>query len=742
MFLSLIAKVFGFRSLSPNITSKLMKKLFFLLIFVFTFTIQFLAAEPTIWTVNTRSEILKGDAKGVSIDDTGAISLAPKLNEIFNTQQSYVWSSVADSAGNVYLGTGNDGKIFKVDASGKGSLFSDLAELDVSAVAIAKDGTLYAGTSPDGKVYRIDANGKADVYFDPTDKYIWSLAILNDGSLAVGTGEVGKIYKVKSANATPESSLLFDSSETHIISMAVDKSGNLYAGTDANGIVLRITPEGKAFAVLDAALREIHELSIAPDGSVYALALSEAASAVRANPTTATGASPDGSTAVVAITSMESIEAQMPPKSRYDLTAAKSAVYRIATDGSNEIIWSSANVTGFSLYAQPSNNGVFLGTSDKGRIYNITKDGRETLLLQTNEGQVSRIISDGKKLFATSSNAGKLYSFGSDSVAEGSYESIVRDAKNSALWGRVWWSGNGNITVQTRTGNTAKPDETWSDWSANLTDSKGGQILSPKARFLQWRATLRNTATLNDVSVSYLANNIAPEVLSIQLFPTSVGLFANPPMQVDPNIESSGVDPTIFGLPPMMAIPPRRAYQRGAKALQWTAEDRNADRLEYTLYYRGVNEQNFKLLRDGLRDNFFTLDGLALADGRYIFKVIAKDSLSNPLPLALSGEKVSEPIDVDNTAPQIIAVGTPQVSGEKARVTFEASDVSSFIRRAEYSIDGGEWQPVYADDGISDSTKERYTFEVMLKNAGEYSVTLRVFDQSGNIGNARVLVKR
>ena len=204
----------------------------------------------------------------------------------------------------------------------------------------------------------------------------------------------------------------------------------------------------------------------------------------------------------------------------------------------------------------------------------------------------------------------------------------------------------------------------------------------------------------------------------------------------------SGVDPTVFGLPPNAPIPPRRAYQRGAKSLQWTAEDRNGDKLEYTLYYRGANEQNFKLLRDGLRDNFFTLDGLALADGRYIFKVIAKDSLSNPLPLSLSGERISEPIDVDNTAPQVVAVGTPQVSGEKVRLTFEATDVSSFIQRAEYSIDGGEWQAVYADDGISDSPKERYTFEITLKNAGEYSVTLRVFDQSGNVGNARVLVRR
>lgn len=718
-----------------------MKKLFFLLIFTVIFSNLIFAADSTIWTVGNRNEVLKGDAKGVTIDENGAISLAPKLTEVFNTQQSYIWSSAIDAAGNVYLGTGNDGKIFKVDPSGKGALFADLAELDVTALAIGKDGSLYAGSSPDGKVYRIDASGNATVYFDCPDKYIWSLAVLNDGSLAVGTGEVGKIYRVKSANATAESSLFFDSSETHIISLATDKAGNLYAGTDSNGIVLRITPEGKAFAILDADLREIHELAVAPDGSVYALALSEAASTNRANPSSVTGQGADGSNVVVAITSVETATVT-PTKSRYDLTAAKSAVYRISPDGSTEIVWSSGAVTGFSLGVNQTGNGVFLGTSDKGRIYNITRDGRETLLLQTNEGQVSKIVSNGNKVYATTSNGGKLYSFGNENLAEGSYESVVRDAKYSALWGRIWWNGNGNITIQTRTGNTAKPDETWSDWSAALTDSKGGQITSPKARFMQWRAILKGQTKLNEVSVSYLANNIAPEVLSIQLMSPNVALLANPTVQLDPNIDALGLNPVDFGLPAAVVIPPRRAFQKGARALQWTAEDRNGDKLEYTIYYRGVNEQNFKLLRDNLTDNFFTLDGLALADGRYIFKVVARDTPSNPLSLALSGELISEPIDVDNTPPQVVAVGTPQVNGDKVRVSFEATDVSSFISRAEYSVDGSVWQAVYPDDGISDSPKERYTFDVTLKNPGEYSVTLRVFDQSGNAGNARVVVKR
>lgn len=719
-----------------------MKKIILLLLFLFLCNFLVLASDPTIWEVNTRNEILGGEARGVSVTDTGAIVLAPKLTEIFNSQQSYVWSSAIDNSGNIFLGTGNDGKVFKV-TNGKGALFADLAELDVTALAIGRDGLLYAGTSPDGKVYRIDASGKAEVYFDSNDKYIWSLAVLNDGSLAIGTGENGKIYKVKSANAAPESSLLFDSSDTHIISLAADKSGNLYAGTDSNGLVLRISQDGKVFALLDAGLREIHELSVAADGSIYALALSDSASASRPNPSTVTGTAPDGTNVVVAVTSTEITTPELPAKSRYDLTTAKSAVYRILPDGSNEIVWSSPAVTGFSILANPNGNGVYIGTSDKGRVYSVTNDGRETLLLQSNEGQISTLKSLGNNIIATSSNQGKVYQFGAETLAEGSYESIVRDARNSALWGRIWWRSSGNVQIQTRSGNTQKPDETWSEWSQFSTSPTGTQISSPKARFIQWRAVLRSSAVLNEVSVSYLANNIAPEILSIQIFPNNVALLANPQIVIDPNIENSGLDPAVFGLPPLTAAPPpRRAYQRGARAFQWTSEDRNGDKLEYAVYYRGLNEQSFKLLRDNLRDNFFTLDGLALADGGYVFKVLAKDNPSNPLNQALSGERISEPIIIDNSPPEVTAISTPQNTADKTRVSFEATDSASFINRAEYSVNGSDWQTVYADDGISDSLKERYTFDVTLKTAGEYSITLRVFDNNGNVGNARVLVRK
>src|SRR6266576_6051748 len=244
------------------------------------------SGQPVIWETNSRAELLKGDARGVSISDTGMLMLAPNLTEIFNTERAFVWSSAVDSQGNVYLGTGHDGKIYRVTPDGHGSLLYDAAELDVTALAVARDGTLYAGTSPDGKVYRISANGNAEVYFDPNDKYVWSLAVLTDGSLAVGTGDNGKLFRVRAAGAKPEASLLIATNQTHVISLAVTAQGDLIAGTDPGGLVLRISPEGKAFALFDARLREIHALAPAADGSIYALALSDAATTGRGQSST------------------------------------------------------------------------------------------------------------------------------------------------------------------------------------------------------------------------------------------------------------------------------------------------------------------------------------------------------------------------------------------------------------------------------------------------------------------------
>jgi hypothetical protein len=741
--------MFQYNSIRPAISFAVV------LLTALAFTSKIFAGQPVIWETSGRAELLKGDARGVSITDTGVLMLAPSFTEVFHTEQAFIWSSAIDAKGNAYLGTGHDGKIFRVPPGGKGSLLFDPAELDVTALAVGRDGALYAGTSPDGKVYRITTDGRSEVYFDPPDKYIWSLAVLSDGALAVGTGDNGKLYRVSAASAKPEASLLISTNQTHVISLALTAQGDLIAGTDPGGLVLRISADGKAFALFDAQLREIHALAPAGDGSIYALALSDAASTSR--PQTPPVASPQPSEAgttpstSVTITAVEegggAIQPQpTPARSRTDLSNARSAVFRIFPDGGADVVWSSPTVTAFAIAPGLQLGTVLIGTADKGRIYSVTNDGRDTLLLQSTEAQISSFLIREGQAYVASSNQGKLLRFGQQLVTEGWYESPVRDAKLTATWGRVFWRGAGNVELQTRTGNGERPDATWSEWSGAYRNPEGNQVSSPRARFIQWRAVLRspagsgNQTWMEDVSIAYLPRNVAPEVLSITALPVGIALQSVIQVQMDPNVESSGLDPSLFGAVPQ--VPPRRLFQKGARSFQWQAEDRNGDTLEYAIYYRSLNESTFRLLKDKLRDNFYTIDGATLADGRYVIKITASDAADNPVGQALSGERLSEPVEIDNTPPVVKVVGQPQVRTNGILAVFDVDDVTGKIRRADASIDGAPWSPIFPDDGIADSGHERYSLAFGALAVGEHTISLRAFDQSGNVGTLSISVRR
>src|SRR5438045_6533399 len=95
-------------------------------------SIPVFAGQPIIWEISSRADLLKGDSRGVSVTDTGALMLAPQVTQLFNTEQAYVWSSATDAQGNIFLGTGHDGRVFRVGADGKGSMLYDAPELDVT----------------------------------------------------------------------------------------------------------------------------------------------------------------------------------------------------------------------------------------------------------------------------------------------------------------------------------------------------------------------------------------------------------------------------------------------------------------------------------------------------------------------------------------------------------------------------------------------------------------------------------
>src|SRR6476469_9258881 len=154
------------------------------------------AALPTFWQVSTENDFLRGDVENLAIDSFGRLMLGPTATQLYDSAAPFLWTAVTGPDGSVYAGSGNEGIVYRIDPSGRGSMFFDAEELEVHAIAVAPGGGLYVGTSPDGKIYKVDASGKGTVFFDPGDRYIWSLAVDRTGNLFAATGDKGVIYKI------------------------------------------------------------------------------------------------------------------------------------------------------------------------------------------------------------------------------------------------------------------------------------------------------------------------------------------------------------------------------------------------------------------------------------------------------------------------------------------------------------------------------------------------------------------
>jgi hypothetical protein len=731
------------------------------------------SSGTTAWEMTSYADFVKGHFSGISLSREGRLSLAPQVDTIFTSDQPIIWGVAQASDGALYAATGHRGRVYRIDRAGKSSLLWTAPEPEVFAIAAAKNGVVYAGTSPNGKVYRIE-NGAASEYFSPNARYIWSLAAGADGTLYVGTGDKGRVYRVESAG---KGELYYDTGQSHITGMAIDSEGRLLAGTDPNGILYRITAKDKAFVLYDANLPEIRAIVPLPDGTVYAAALggSVAKQAQAANQ--AAQAAAASGTPVSAVTTSITVEAQgavgpelKPPAGTAQQTplatplvtsqatptvdvsgVEKSAVYRINPDNTVETLWSSKEENVYDLLALEKQ--LLFSTDQDGRIYGLAPDRRITLVTQTNEGQTTRLLPSDHSILAATGNMGRIFRLGENSGASGSYEAPVHDSATASKWGSLSWRADlpagCALVFRTRSGNSAKPDRTWSDWSDPVSDPAASRIASPNARYIQWKAEMTGkggaTPLLNSVSLAYLPQNSPPVVRSINVVMQAV-TAAQSAKPAPSSSSSSAYSVTVTDTgdaPAASAGTPTQTLTRAATqqiTLVWQADDPDGDRLVYNVYFRGEDETQWKLLKAAVHENSLTFDEDVLADGKYLFRILASDREVNPPSSARDAQLVSSPVMIDNTPP-VFKLGAVRYSGGAAHIEFEASDAASGLRRCEYSLDAATWVPVEAADGVIDSPREKFVLELSGLAPGEHLVVIRVADSANNTATSKVVLK-
>jgi sugar lactone lactonase YvrE len=713
------------------------------------------AVDTHFWQHGDRSDFESGTLKNLSLRADGRIFLSPEFTEIFDSSTPYLWTLAVDSKGNLYTAGGGTGsgtaKVFVIDRAGKSRAFAELDGLEIHAIVLDSKDEVYAATDPDGKVYKIGSDGKPKLFYDPHQKYIWAMAFSSKGDLFIATGDSGEIHRVSPSGT---GSVFFKTEETHARSLAIDAQDNLIVGTEPSGLILRVSPSGQGFVLYQSPKREITSVAVTSDGAIYASGVGNKTAVAQAAPPPPAAPIP----AIPGITAVGNARVTPVTGGPGPSIAGGSEVYRINPDGSPRKVWSNTQdivyAIGFDAGGLP-----LVGTGNRGKIYRLDSDTVSTLLLDASPTQVTGFgRGPNGSLYTITGNIGKVFRLGPGFEKKGTFESPVLDAGAFAYWGRISYRGLGKITVSTRSGNRSHPESNWSPWatlgtdtSASACDSCGaGRTLSPSARFLQYKidltpATGQPEPDVSYVQVAYLPKNVAPVVEAIDITPANYR-FPAQLLSITPS--------TSITLPPIGQQPRSNTgasneggisqtlnYAKGFESARWLATDENNDVLVYRVEIRGVKESGWKLLKENVKEKYFSWDTAAFPDGEYVLRVTASDSPSNPPDQALTASLVSDPFLIDNTPPQILNLTGAPASGNKIEIRWSARDARSTIDHAEYSLNGGDWVLADPVSRLSDSPEEEYHLLIDRPASGEQVIAVRVSDEFDNQAVDKVVIK-
>lgn len=311
-----------------------------------------------------------------------------------------------------------------------------------------------------------------------------------------------------------------------------------------------------------------------------------------------------------------------------------------------------------------------------------------------------------------------------------------------------------------RSGNTSSPENNWSAWAGPYKSADGNAVNCPPARFIQWKAVFLDTDSggapnISWVRVAYQPKNVAPVIDNIAIQDPGVRAFSFAPQANGPSAnatvplrnpqhpgegtpsQSTGAE-TGFKAS-HIDIPPQGFADKGYQSVLWSAHDDNDDDLTFTIYYRSEGEQNWRLLKDKVRETYFSWDTATMPDGAYYLKIVASDSPSNPADQTLSSERESDRFEVANTPPRIENLRADG-NATQPKVTFDGISSSGALGHAVYSLDGGDWQTIFPTGLLSDSPKETYQIQLPALSAGEHTVAIQVSDRFENTTVAKTNV--
>jgi hypothetical protein len=649
-------------------------------------------------TLDKEADFKGGDLKGVAVDSDGSVRAGLDLGTLPIAAATSIWAALPQKDGSVLLGTGNEGKLLKVQA-GAVSVVAETKALAVTSLVNAWGGSVAVGTLPDGKVMKLERGKLSDLATLKGAEHVFALAFdAKNNALYAATGPEGKLFRI---TAQGNAQVYFDAEEQHLMSVAVGPDGSVYAGASDKAKLYKITGPGRATVLYDFGRTEVRAIAVGPKGDVYAIANDlKNGFTVPAKPARTQEGTPAAPVAP-------------PAKAK-----GKGTLYHFTPEGLPDRLYDNDDEH-FTSLALGDDARVYVGTGVEGRVYAVDRAGRVALVADTDERQVSALVLAGPVRLVASSDPAVLHTLKGIGGPDAVWTSRVFDAGLRARFGRMSWEASGKIQVSTRTGNTKDPDDTWSEWSHETTDP--GPVGSPPARFFQVRARFAQdpNAELSEFEVAFVTDNLKATIDDVNARPRR---DSN-----DDAIKMSGG--------PVSRKPDSKL------SISWKVDNPDKDEMRYRLQYRLVGTTTwYDLTRrdEVLTKESYDWDTSTLPEGRYRVRVSGSDELSNPPDRVTHADAESGIVLVDNTPPRI-----ENLRATGRRIQGVALDGVGPIQRIEVALAGrDEWVPFYPKDGIFDEAREEFDFDVtVLSSTGPALLAIRVYDDANNFVIQNVALK-
>ncbi len=687
------------------------------------------AVVTSTWTVETYQQFDAGDATDAFITSLGEIRPGWVTERADSLEGDGVWSALRLSSGKVLVGSDVDGAIYAYDGK-KPSKVTAMSGVLAVVSMVESSGAVYAAGMPSNTVWKIDVAGKKATAFatlgvkggkdaggDEQPETVWALAAGKDGTIYAGTGPDGKLWAIDKAGKAKS---IFSTTDKRVSAVTVTSDGAVWFGTSERALVFRHDPKsGETRAMADFAGNDI--AAIAEGQGAVIVAANEMVeagitgkSAIDLEAVDKPSAPKGHPTKTPAVGSTPGADKDTPAAERKGARKGKGAIFRVELDGRLEQLHALTATYFTALLVDPKGN-IYAGAADKGRVYLVEPDDTVATAFDVEERAVAQLFWDGKQLAFTTDDAATMYRV-TGKASNAKYVSDVYDAKNPSRWGRLLWQGSGKLTLETRSGNTAKPDVGWSAWAAPSKIStigggqSGGTIASPPGRYVQFRVSLPDDASLRRVTAYYLPANAATAIEEVTIEPAQV--------EKQPTLKDAG-----------------GKTRSPVLKLKWKVENPDSDDTQYVLAVRKDGDADWRTLQTGkapLTAVTFDWNTETFPDGWYRLRVTSSDTLSNSPDRALTSQKTSALFVVDNTRPVIEGL-TVRGGRAEARVVDELSVISEMA----FSVDDGNWQLGTTVDGIFDGEQEALRIDLPSGLAkGTHTLSLRVADAAGNVGSA------